>query len=204
MKALLTLGSFFAATMIAAAGPTKGVGRTIGEIDVIPTDVLQRSISPRFYKTLLISPVQGWVIVRGSLSGTRLTGLRVIHSEPSALNDHLALQRAKDVQLAGNFSLEHPNSPSAVLVHLLLYKTADGTLALSFAHVDGAGGNQMQYYGCAKLSVLKDEGGWVDIKGPATLEGKGVAVRQGIRNDLKANLKLDSMGTGSEVNNYGR
>jgi hypothetical protein len=204
MKALLTLVSFFAAIAIATAGPTKGVGRTIGELDVIPTAVLQRSISPKFYKSLLISRVDGWVIVRGSLSGTRLTGLRVVQSEPNGLNDHLALQRAKDVQIAGNFSIERPNSPTPVLVHLLLYRTADGTAALSFAHVDGPGGNQMQYYGCAKLSVLKDDGKWVDIKGPDTLEGKGLAVRQGIKNDLKATLKLDMMGTGSEVTNYGR
>ena len=204
MKALLTVSSFFAAITIATAGPTKGVGQTIGELDVIPTSVLQRSISPKFYKSLLVSRLDGWVIVRGNLSGTRLSGLRVVHSEPNGLNDHLALQRAREVQLAGNFTIDRPHSPSPVLVHLLLYKTADGTAALSFAHVDGPGGNQMQYYGCAKLSVLKDDGKWVDIKGPDTLEGKGIAVRQGIRNDLKANMKLDMMGTGSEVNNYGR
>jgi hypothetical protein len=204
MKALITLVSFLATIAMASAAPKKGVGRTIGELDVIPTAVLQRSISPKFYKSLLISPVEGWVIVRGNLSGTRLTGLRVIHSEPNAHNDHLALQRAREVQLAGNFTLENPNSPSSVLVHLLLYKTADGTAALSFAHVDGPGGNQMQYYGCARLAVLKDDGKWVDIKGPDTLEGKGIAVRQGLRNDLKANMKLNMMGTGSEVTNYGR
>ena len=204
MKVLLGLFSSFAALAIATAAPEKGVGRTIGELDVIPTPVLQRSISPKFFKSLLISPIEGWVIVRGSLSGTRLNGLRVVHSEPNALNDHLALQRAREVQLAGNLSIEHPNSPSPVLVHLLLYKTADGTAALSFAHVDGAGGNQMQYYGGSKLSILKHDGRWVDIKGPPSLEGKGMAVRQGLRNDLKANLKLDVMGTGSEVNNYGR
>jgi hypothetical protein len=204
MKALVSVLSYFTAIAVATAGPVKGVGRTIGELDVIPTAVLQRSISPKFYKSLLISPLHGWVIVRGSLSGTRLTGLRVVHSEPDGLNDHLALQRAREVQLAGNYSIERPNSPSPVLVHLLLYKTADGTAALSFAHVDGAGGNQMQYYGCAKLSVLKDDGRWVDIKGPETLEGKGVAVRQGLKNDLNANLKLDSMSAGAQGTNYGR
>jgi hypothetical protein len=53
-----------------------------------------------------------------------------------------------------------------VLVHLLSYKIADGTMALSFAHLDEPGGDQMAYYGCAKLMVKKTEGQWAEIQGP--------------------------------------
>ncbi len=194
---LLSVGSSFAREQ-------SGVGRTIQDIDVIPGRVLQRSISPAFYRTLRVSPIKGWVIVRGVLTGVKLGGLRVIHSEPNALNDHLALQRASEVQIAGNYSLDKGSLNSSVLVHLLLYQTADGTLALSFAHLDEPGGEQMQYYGCARLAVLKDDGKWVDIKGPDTLEGKGWAVRQGAKNDLQAAMKTEQIRThGAEATNYG-
>jgi hypothetical protein len=176
-------------------------GRTIEDLNVIPTRVLQRSVSPKFFKTLLISPIKGWVVVRGNLSGTRLTGLKVIRSEPNDLNNHLALQRANEVDMSGNYTLDRPNAGNSVLVHLLLYQTADGTLALSFAHLDGPGGDQQQYYGCARLAVLKTGGGWVDIKGPEGLEGKGVAVRGGIRNNLDLSLKLERPAQAAEATN---
>lgn len=47
------------------------------------------------------------------------------------------------------------------------YQIADGTMALSFAHLDEPGGDQADYYGCARLAVLKADGKWTEIKGPA-------------------------------------
>ena len=167
--------------------------RRLPDMNVIPTRVLQRSISPKFYKSLLISPVKGWVIVRANLRGTHLSGMRVVRSEPNDLNNHLALQRASEVEIAGNFTLDHPNAGSSILMHLLLYQTADGTLALSFAHLDGAGGDQEQYYGCARLAVLKSDGKWTEILGPEGLQGKGWAIRSGLRNNVEATLKMENL-----------
>jgi hypothetical protein len=56
-----------------AALPSSSNVRTIADVSSIPPRVLQRSISPKFYKSLLISPIQGCVIVRAQLSGTRLS-----------------------------------------------------------------------------------------------------------------------------------
>ena len=194
----LALSLSFACPLVAA--PQQAVGHTIGEVDVIPTSILQRAVSPKFYKTLQVSPIKGLVVVRGNLSGTRLSGLRVIRSEPDASNNHLALQRAREVTIAGNYTIEHPNTTSSVLVHLLLYQTADGTLALSFAHFDGAGGNQMQYYGCTKLAVLKNDGRWVEIAGPPGLQDKGIAVRQGVnKNRLDEAMKTEAFTHGAEA-----
>lgn len=204
MKRLLSVLVIISLVSFARTSPgssPSAQGRTIGELDIIPTRVLQRSVSPKFFKSLLISPIKGWVVVRGELSGTKLAGLRVVRAEPNNLNNGLALQRAKDVVLAGYYSIEKPNTKPSVLVHLLLYDIADGMMALSFAHLDEPGGNQLEYYGCARLAVLKSDGKWVEIKGPESLEGKGWAVRQGLRNDLKANLKLERPLTGAESTN---
>jgi hypothetical protein len=168
-------------TFAAAKEPT-GKVRTISDISSIPHQVLQRSISPKFYKTLLISPIEGYVVVRGQVSSTtHLSGLRVIHSELGGAYDALALERAKAMTISGYYSTDKIIQTGNVLVTLLIYKIADGTAALSFAQVDEPGGDQAQYYGCAVLSVLKNDGKWTEIKSVDSLHGKGMVLRN-VRN----------------------
>jgi hypothetical protein len=183
----------------AASDPAKG--RMLTDLKVIPTRVLQRTISPNFYKSLVVSPVEGWIVVRGNLAGTRLSGLKVKRSDLGGAYDAKALQLASEVRFAGNYTLDRPNTPPSVLLHLLIYQIADGTMALSFAHFDEAGGDQMQYYGCARLAVLKSDGKWTEIKGPESLDGKGMAVRQGIKNDLSGSLRTEGLAQGAESTN---
>ena len=200
MKPLLTLAVVAALLNTSAATQKSVQGRKITDLNVIPTRVLQRSISPKFYKSLLVSPLEGWVIVRAQLSGSRLSGARVIRSESQGLYDPLALQLAKEATIAGNYTIERPNSGSSVLLHLLVYQIADGTMVLSFAHLDEAGGDQAEYYGCARLLILKDSK-WTEIQGPEGLAGKGIAVRRGIKNDINNSLKLEGLPKGAEATN---
>lgn len=161
------LGSSFAAT-----------NRTISDISSIPHRVLKRGISPKFYKTLLNSPVEGCVIVRGQVSRTsHLSGLRVAHSELNGAYDSLALKRAADVRISGYYSLDKLTPTGNVLVHLLIYKIADGTLALSFAQLDEPGGDQQDYYGCAVLETQDKNGKWTAIKSVDSLQDKGIVLR---------------------------
>lgn len=185
----MLLTAFVLAALLATAPPA--AGRTLTDLKVIPLRVLQRSISPKFYKSLLISPIEGLVVVRGSLSGARLSGAKVVQSQLDGAFDSLALKLADEIVLAGNYSIERPNVGSTVLLHLLLYKIADGTMALSFAHVADPGGDQAQYFGCARLAVLKNDGQWVEIKGPESLQGKGWSMRRGVKNDLELALKME-------------
>jgi hypothetical protein len=200
MKACIAILVLISFLHIAPAATSSSKGKTIAELDVIPTRVLQRSISPKFYKSLLISPVEGWITVRAQLSGARLSGMRVTKSDMNGAFDSLALKRANEVRLSGAFSTDRPNHQPSVLVHLLIYKVADGTMALSFAHFDEPGGDQLAYYGCARLAVLQTDGKWVEIKGPEGLEGKGLAVKQGPNTDRNA-LKLENIPKGAEAVN---
>jgi hypothetical protein len=161
-----------------AAKESAGKTRTISDISSIPHQVLQRGISPKFYKTLLVSPIEGYVIVRGQLgTGTRLSGLRVVHSELGGAYDSLALERAKDVSISGYYTTDKMSQTGNVILTLLIYKIADGTAALSFVQVDEPGGDQAQYYGCAVLAVLKSDGKWTEIKSVDSLHGKGMVLR---------------------------
>lgn len=174
-----------------AATPPPRQARTITDLNVISTQALQRSISPKFYKSLLISPIEGWVVVSANVAGVRLSGMRVVHSELDGRFDALALQWAKDFQIAGHYSIDRPYFGGAVLMHLLIYQIADGTMALAFPQFTEPGGDQMQYFGCSRLAVLKKDGHWTEIKGPESLEGKGWAVRQGQKNWIGAFFKSE-------------
>lgn len=193
LLSMLVLAAFLASSF---ASPPTAESRTIKDVSaVIPLRVLQRSVSPKFYKSLRVSPIKTWVVVRAQLSGTRLSGSRVVRSSLNGAYDPLALELANEVRLAGAFSTGKITPTHNVLVHLLVYQIADGTMALSFAHLDQPGGEQMQYFGCAKLSVRKSDGRWTEIKGPESLQDKGWAVRDsGLGNDYKSNMKLESIG----------
>ena len=81
MKAWLTILVLIAFLYPAAGIEQSSKGRMITELNVIPKRVLQRSISAKFYKSLLISPVEGWITVRGQLAGTHLSGMRIVKSD---------------------------------------------------------------------------------------------------------------------------
>ena len=176
MKPLLTLLILLGLYCHSAAARPPTQGRRIQDINVISPRVLLRSINPKFYKSLLISPIEGWIVVRANLANTRLSGARVIRSELNGVYDQLALKFADDLEIAGYYAMES-RTAAPVLLHLLVYQIADGTMILSFPTFDGPGGNQMFYWGCARLAVLKRDGKWDEIEGPEGLHGKGWAVR---------------------------
>jgi hypothetical protein len=159
-----------------AAPPESVKGRRIQEVNLIPQRVLKRSISPKFYKTLMISPIDGWVVVRGKLSGTRVFGEKIVRSDLGGKFDEVALQVVRDIKIMGDYKLDSQIKTSSVLLHLLIYEIADGTMVLYSATLADAGGDQEDYFGSAKLAVLKKDGSWTEIKGPASL-GDGLTVR---------------------------
>jgi hypothetical protein len=178
MKPLLTLLILvgFLSNSAVGAAPTAVQGKRIQDLNVISTRVLQRSISRRFYKSLLVSPIDGWIVARASLYGVNLSGARIARSDLNGLYDQLALKFAKDLEIIGTTGTQTHLSAGTVLVHLLVYHTADGTMLLSFPTFDFPGGEQMRYWGCARLAVIKHDGRWVEIEGPDGLHGRGWAV----------------------------
>jgi hypothetical protein len=152
--------------------------RTISDVPTISHRVLQRSISPKFYKSLRVSPLLGCVIVRAQLSNTHLSGMSIIHSDLGGAYDSLALERAKAMTITGYYAVGKMNRVGNVLVHLLIYEIADGTMALSFAQLDEPGGDQQEYFGAAVLTVRKPDGQWTEIKSVDTLQGKGLGLRK--------------------------
>ncbi len=173
-----------------AAPPSSVKGRTLTEVNLISPRVLKRSISSKFYKTLLISPIDGLIVVRAQVSGSKLFGERIIRSDLGGRFDEVALQTARDMKMTGDYTLDTQIKVSAVRLNVLIYEIADGTMALYFATLERPGGDQADYFGSAKLAVLKKDGSWTEIKGPANLGN--LAVRDpGQRNNMELQLKLE-------------
>src|SRR5437764_808236 len=138
--------------------------RVLGDIPGARESLL-RIVSPRFYRTLLVSPVEGWIVVRGQLAaGTHMFGARIIHSELGGAYDQLALDLAKNLVVIGYPHVELGDLTPTILLHVLIYRIKDGRLAVSFAHFDTAGGSQMRYYGCAWMAVEKPNHLWETIE----------------------------------------
>ena len=177
MKPLLTLLILLGFYCQSSAEIPLSQGRRIQELNPVSTRTLQRAISPKFYKSLCVSPIQGWIVVRASLVDTHFSGARIIHSELDGSFDQLALKLAKEQVIAGYYGVDRPGRVGTVLLHLLIYQIADGTMVLSFPTFEEPGGDQIRTWGCSKLLVLKRDGTWTEIEGPEGLQGQGWAVR---------------------------
>ena len=136
--------------------------RSINDIPAAK-EALLRIVSAKFYRSLLISPVEGWIVVRGDLMNDHLAATKIIRSELGGAYDRLALDLANNLQIVDYTRTDRSGAPQAVLVHLLIYKIADGTMAISFAHFDEAGGNQLRYSGAAWMATRKGDK-WVTVE----------------------------------------
>ena len=136
----------------------------------IPTadESLRRLVSTKFYNSLQISPLNGWVVARGQLVGNRLTASRVVRSDLGGAYDALAVELAENLHILGDTNAGLQGGPRYVQVHLLVYDLTDGQLAVSFANLDEPGGTQWRYYGRAWMAVRKGDEPWVALE-PARL-----------------------------------
>jgi len=158
-------GCFLAIVLAAAliiGTATGSVARSISDIPAA-RESLRTIVSPRFYRSLLISPVEARITVRGDLANDHLRAAKVIHSELNGRYDALALELANNLQILDYLQADNSRGARSVLVDLLIYEIADGKLAISFAHVEEPGGSQLRYSGAAWMAVLKNDK-WVTIE----------------------------------------
>jgi hypothetical protein len=158
---LFLLGLGFSAAP--ASGASQARGKTIKDFpDTFPLGILQRSVTPKFYQSLLVSPLHDWTIVRTRVTGSRAWGARVLRSSVNPAYNSIALKFANELMLPKDAS-ESGQADSAVM-HLLIYQIADGVMAVSFAYRDALTGPQLKNSGTVRLSVKTKEDRWTEIK----------------------------------------
>jgi len=160
-SALLYFVSFLVALQSFGAppSPVSADARTIRNLQDFPLGHLKMSLSPRLYKSLIISPVTAWVVAQVGLHSKP----KIVHSEADGAFDSLALAMAKMWEPVGYDVTESRAQSINIMVHLLIYKLPDGLMAVNFAHND-----QSFYAGIQHsdvwVGVYKD-GKWTRIGG---------------------------------------
>ena len=153
---LLSLNSF-----AASAPPASANARTIGNLPGFPIAHLKTSLSPRLYKSLLISPVTAWVVTRApDVQGAEP---KILRSDAGGAFDKLAQEFAKGWSSVGYDTTESRTQRPTLSVHLLIYKIADGLLAVNFSHNEKAFYHGRQHSE-VWVGVFKD-GKWTRVGG---------------------------------------
>ena len=110
--------------------------------------------------------MEGWITVQGQLSGNRLATTKVVRSELNGEFDSLALELANNLHVKTYNRATGQSGVRHILVHLLVYRAAEGRLAVSFANLEEAGGTQLKYTGAAWMAVRKSNHLWETIDPP--------------------------------------
>jgi hypothetical protein len=150
--------------LIVHAATAQSKVRTMQNIPGLPIEPLRQMVSPKFFKSLQLSPVEAWITVRGYIATYEFAGTRVTHSELGGKYDALALEMVKRIGLSpGGAQLGSNITRMAARFDVLVYKIKDGRMAIGFAQSDEPGGSQLYYYGQAYMVVEKD-GKWTEAK----------------------------------------
>jgi len=109
--------------------------RTIQNLPNFPLSTLKTSLSPKLYKSLSVSNVDAWIVATVPPYGGEP---KITHSEAGGVFDKLALSRAKEWGIVGYNTTESRTHSPSLTVHLLIYKIADGLMAVNFSNNDEA------------------------------------------------------------------
>ena len=157
----LTLLAACASNFAAATPPAPANARNITTLRNFPLGHLRMSISPKLYKSLVISPLTAWVVAQvSSIPGSQP---KLVRSDAGGEYDQLALTMAKGWNAVGYNTTESRLHQPTLNVHLLVYKIADGLMAVNFSHNDEAFHASRQYSDIW-VGVFKD-GKWTRIGG---------------------------------------
>jgi hypothetical protein len=145
----------------APAPPALTNVRTIRNLPGFPIAHLKLSLSPRLYKSLVISPVTAWVVA--SAPNMKGAESKVLRSDAGGVFDKLAQEFAKGWGSVGYDTTESRTQRPTLGVHLLVYRIADGLMAVNFAHND-----QAFYHGRQHSEVwvgVYQDGKWTKVGG---------------------------------------
>jgi hypothetical protein len=157
---LVLLSSHFCVAAPAPAPAAKGGKiRTFLDCPNLPREALRSGVSAKFYKSLTISPLDAWIVVRAPLHGINASLAKVVRSDAGGAYDEVALALANSMQVTGLNTTESRINMSAIEVHMLIYKIADGIMAVGFSHVDDPKYAGYRQYGRATIGFLRN-GNW--------------------------------------------
>lgn len=174
---LMALLLFPVAAGLAARSPAPA--KTIKDLSgELPLAVFQRSVGPKFYRSLLVSALHDRNVVRARVAGERLWRPEIIRPAANPAFDSLALKVANELTLLPNPRGAGARPADSAVVHLLIYQIADGLMAVAFAYPDVGAAQQMKITGTIRLSVKTRNGRWTAINAPGPVGERGPRLRR--------------------------
>jgi hypothetical protein len=134
--------------MLTVAASSPGNIRTIEKNPSLQSRVLQSVLTPAFYKQLIGTPIDGWVIARGRLVDSGLDGMKIVQSEGDY--DALALKLASKIKLPSIPSTGSSISQHPARLDLLIYNIQNRKIAVCLISLEDRNGES------ANLFFIKD------------------------------------------------
>jgi hypothetical protein len=164
LLSLLVLAGVVNTTFAAKPAPSAAPNaqqkiRTFLSYPDLPRQALKNRVSPKFYRSLTVSPVEAYVVARAPVRQAQSSGAQIIRSDAGGMWDEAAKGLANSIRFEGMNTVESRVGFSHVDVHLLVYKIADGLMVVGFTHVDDPKYAGYTQYGRATIGFLQN-GKW--------------------------------------------
>jgi len=144
MKSMFSRFVFLALVAILVAAPSKASARTMADLPGVPLAGLRTYLPQEAYNKLIHAPIKAWIVVRGQITGTKISGARVTHSEGNHVYDKVCVQMADQMEVYTDqtFSRIAP----AVVVNVFIFQLPNGNEdALGYAQDDSLGASNFIY-----------------------------------------------------------
>lgn len=144
MKSMFSRPLFLAVSVILIAMPPKASARTMRDIPGVSLAGLRSYLPQDAYNRLISAPIKAWIVIRGQIVGTKISGARVVHSEGNHVYDKVCLRMTSEMELRTDVTASRL-APAAV-VNVFIFQLPNGNEdALGYAQDDTLGASNFIY-----------------------------------------------------------
>lgn len=125
---------FTASVSLSAAPPAPA--RTLKDLPGFPMKAAQKLLPHQLFRSLQVSPVETWVVARSRIYDRKPAATKILHEEGDGAYDKMIIALAEDYRTSGNEGTESRIQADTLTFNLVVFKIADGKLAILIPHSD--------------------------------------------------------------------
>ena len=135
---------FLALVITFAVAPLNASARTMRDIPGVSLAGLRTYMPQEAYDRLITAPIKAWIVIRGQIIGTKISGARVVHSEGNRVYDKVCVRMAGEVQVCTDVTASR--LAPAVVVNVFIFQLPHGNEdALGYAQDESLGASNFIY-----------------------------------------------------------
>ena len=144
MKSLLSRFLFPALVITFVVAPLNASARTMLDIPGVSLAGLRTYMPQEAYDRLITAPIKAWIVIRGQIVGTKISGARVVHSEGNHVYDKVCLRMAGEMEVMTDVTASR--IAPAVVVNVFIFQLPNGNEdALGYAQDESLGASNFIY-----------------------------------------------------------